>query len=194
MLITVILLIGFTNCHKENIQNYDLNSYSIFWQESSAWADFYYKATIDQNGKLDIQEKYGLSNQYRESEFQISTEDMSLIKENLENILSIDISDEYGFHDNAANDSPFVVIIVSLWLMNYLKFKILGVELSGFISFILFLVGLFIRFVEHKTVLKCLRFTFSKTFRMTILEEYRASFEADFNKSNEEPKKEMITQ
>jgi hypothetical protein len=31
---------------------------------------------------------------------------MSLIKENLENLLSIDISDKYGFHDNAANDSP----------------------------------------------------------------------------------------
>lgn len=99
-------MIGFTSCHKEDTPNYDLNTYSIFWKESSAWADFYYKATIDQNGKLNVQEKYGLSNQYRESQFQISTEDMSLIKEKLENLLSIDISDEYGFHDNAATDAP----------------------------------------------------------------------------------------
>jgi len=106
LLITAILLIGFTNCHKEDIPNYDLDTYSIFWNESSTWADFYYKATIDQNGKLNVQEKYGLSNQYRESQFQISTEDMSLIKEKLENLLSINISDDYGFHDNAATDAP----------------------------------------------------------------------------------------
>lgn len=106
LLIAVILLIGFSRCDKEDVSNFDLNTYSIFWEESSAWADFYYKATFDQNGKLDVQEKYDLSDQYRESEFQILTEDMSLIKENLENLLSIDISDKYGFHDNAANDSP----------------------------------------------------------------------------------------
>lgn len=106
LLIAVILLIGFSRCDKEDVPNYDLNTYSIFWEESSAWADFYYKATIDQNGKLKVQEKYDLSDLYRESEFQISTEDMSIIKKKLENLLSIEISDKYGFHDNAANDSP----------------------------------------------------------------------------------------
>ncbi len=106
LLFTVILLIGFSSCDKEDVPNYESNAYSIFWKESSAWADFYYKATIDQNGKLDVQEKYELSDQYRESEFQITTYDMSLIKEKLENLLSIDISDKYGFHDNAPNDSP----------------------------------------------------------------------------------------
>lgn len=88
----------------------------------------------------------------------------------------------------------FVIIIILLGLLNYLEFKILGVELSGIISFILFLVGLFIRFVEHKNVLKCLRFTFCKTFKMSTLIEYKASYEADFNKSTEMPKKEMFTQ
>ena len=106
LLVSVILLIGFTSCHKEDVPNYDLNTYSILWNESSAWADFYYKATIDQDGKLDVQERYGLSNQYRESEFQIPTEDLSLIKEKLKDLVLIDISDNYGFHDNAATDSP----------------------------------------------------------------------------------------
>jgi hypothetical protein len=110
LLIAAILLIGFSSCDKEDVPNLDLKTFSIFWEESSAWADFYYKATIDQNGKLDIQEKYDLSDQYRESEFQISTEVMSTIKENLENLLPIDISDKYGFHDNAANDSPITKV------------------------------------------------------------------------------------
>lgn len=83
----------------------------------------------------------------------------------------------------------FVIIVASLWLLNYLKFKILNIEISGLISFILFLVTLFIRFVEHKTVFKCLRFTFSQTSRLATLEEYRALYEDDFNKLNEKPKK-----
>ena len=86
LLVSVILLIGFTSCHKEDVPNYNLNTYSILWNESSAWSDFYYKATIDQDGKLDVLERYGLSNQYRESKFQIPTDDLSLIKEKLKNI------------------------------------------------------------------------------------------------------------
>lgn len=105
-LLIAALLIGFSSCDKEDVTNENLNTYSIFWKESDAWVNFYYKATIDQTGKLDVQEKYGLSDQYRESRFQISTEDMSLIREKLENLLSIDISDKYGFHDNAATDGP----------------------------------------------------------------------------------------
>lgn len=106
LLIIVILLLGCINCRKDDGLNIDLNTYSILWKESSAWADFYYTATIDQKGKIEVQEKYGLSNQYRESEFQISAEDLALIKEKLKDLVLIDISDSYGFHDNAAKDLP----------------------------------------------------------------------------------------
>lgn len=87
----------------------------------------------------------------------------------------------------------FVVIIISLGLLDFFKFKILSIELSGLISFVILLVSLFIPFIEHTTVLMCLRFTFNKTYRTSTLEEYRASYEAEFNKLNEEPKKEMFT-
>lgn len=107
ILIAVILLSGFAGCHKEEVPNYDLSAFSILWQESSSWIDFYYKATIKQDGKLDIQEKYGLSNQYRDSEFEISQEDVLLIKKKLNDLVSIDISDQYGFNnDNAPTDLP----------------------------------------------------------------------------------------
>lgn len=107
LLVAVILLSGFTGCHKEDVPKYDLNAFSILWQESSSRVDFYYKATIKQDGKLDIQEKYGLSNQYRDSEFEISQEDVLLIKEKLHDLVSIDIADEYGFNnDNAPTDLP----------------------------------------------------------------------------------------
>nr|WP_319500022.1 hypothetical protein [uncultured Draconibacterium sp.] len=110
LLIAVIVVIGFTGCHKGDIPDYDLTTYSIFWKESSAWANFYYNATIDQSGKLAIQEEYQLSNQYRESEFQIPNEDMQLIKERIEALLSINMSEKYGFHDNAATDAPITIM------------------------------------------------------------------------------------
>ncbi|MBS4056391.1 MAG: hypothetical protein KGZ82_03640 [Bacteroidales bacterium] len=88
----------------------------------------------------------------------------------------------------------FVIIVLSLWLLNYLKFKILGNELSGILSFILFAATLFIRFVEHKTVLKCLRFTFSPNYRAIALSEYRESYENEYNKNNKRPTREMFEQ
>ena len=88
----------------------------------------------------------------------------------------------------------FVIIVLSLWLLNYLKFKILGNELSGILSFILFAASLFIRFVEHKTVLKCLRFTFSPNYRAIALTEYRESYENEYNKNNKRPTREMFEQ
>jgi hypothetical protein len=106
LFISIILLIGFAGCHKDNIPSYDLSTFSILWKETSAWADFYYCATIDQDGNLSVREKHGLSNQNRESEFGISEEDMSLVKEKLGALVSIDISDGYGFNNNGATDVP----------------------------------------------------------------------------------------
>lgn len=106
LLVIIILLIGFPGCHKDDAPLNDLSAYSILWKETSAWADFYYSATINQNGILDIREKYGLSKQYRESEFLIPDEDLLFIKEKLEALISIDISDGYGFNNNGATDVP----------------------------------------------------------------------------------------
>jgi len=107
LLAALIILSGITGCHKEEVPKFDLSTFSIFWQESSSWADFYYKAAINQDGDLDVQEKYGLSNKYRESEYKIPDEDVLLIIEKLNDLVSIDISDAYGFNnDNAATDLP----------------------------------------------------------------------------------------
>jgi len=105
-LIVMILLIGLTNCHKEDVPNYDLSTFSILVKESSGFVDFHYNATIDQDGKLNIQEEYGVFNFYRESEYQIQSEDVSLIKEKLNKLMSINLSEKYGFHENAPTDMP----------------------------------------------------------------------------------------
>lgn len=81
----------------------------------------------------------------------------------------------------------FVIIISTLWFVNYLELKLIGVGLSGAISFLLFLAALFIRFVEHKNVLKCLKFTFIRNYRLIIIEELRGLFENEYTKENKEP-------
>ena len=105
-LTVVTLLFGFTSCHKEDVPNYDLSTFSILVKKSSGFVDFHYNATIDQDGKLNIQEEYGVFNLYRESEYQIPSEDVSLIKEKLSDLILINLSDKYGFHENAPTDEP----------------------------------------------------------------------------------------
>lgn len=105
-LIVVILLIGFTSCHKDDVPNYDLSIFSVIVSESSGWVNYHYNATIDQDGKLNIQEESGVFHLYRESEYQIPSEDVSLIKEKLNKLMSINLSVKYGFHEDAPTDMP----------------------------------------------------------------------------------------
>jgi len=83
----------------------------------------------------------------------------------------------------------FIVVISALWFINYNNLKIIGMQLSGVIAFILFIVGLFIRFIEHKTVMKCLKFTFSNNQRQVIIEDLRTLYENEFKEKNSEPVK-----
>lgn len=81
----------------------------------------------------------------------------------------------------------FVMLISILWLVNYLELKIIGAILSGLISFIIFLSTLFIRFVEHKNVLNCLKFIFNRNHRSVTIEELRCLYESEYTKENKEP-------
>ncbi len=91
----------------------------------------------------------------------------------------------------AWNYIVFVFVVFTLWLLNYTKFKLLDVELTGAISFILFAVSLFIRFIEHKTVLKCIRFTLFRNHRELVIQELRESLENEYTKLNAVPIKEL---
>ena len=103
----LILLIGYYSCDKEDDTPDNLDSFLISYQTGSSWTNYSYDATVNQNGKLDIKEEIGISNQSRESEFSIPGEDLKLMKEKLNILTSIKLSDRYGFdNNNAPTDLP----------------------------------------------------------------------------------------
>jgi hypothetical protein len=102
----LILLIGYYSCEKVDDTSDNLDSFLISYQIGSSWTNYSYDATIDQNGKLYINEQIGMTSQSRESEFDIPSEDVILIKEKLNNLTSIKLLDKYGFGNDAPTDLP----------------------------------------------------------------------------------------
>lgn len=82
----------------------------------------------------------------------------------------------------------FVIIISSFWLVNYLELKYIGNKLGGIIAFSLFLALLFLRLVDHKSVWKCIKFTFLKNERAHLLEEFKEQYANEFEEKKRETK------
>jgi hypothetical protein len=80
----------------------------------------------------------------------------------------------------------FAIIISSLWLINHFYLKLIGDFIGGVIAFLLFLSTLFIRFIDHKNVLKCLKFTFLKSQRQVILQDIKMEFEQQYIVQNQQ--------
>lgn len=81
----------------------------------------------------------------------------------------------------------FLMIICGLWILNYLGRKFLGDMILGIVSFVFFVITFLIRFVDHKSVLDCLRFTFFKRYRLSIIERLQDLYETEFEKENKRP-------
>lgn len=116
---TKIIIIGFIfsfavfcSCEKDKGQIKKLDSYSISYLKGSSWINYSYHAIIDQNGLLQITEINGLTKLNRKSIYQLDDNDLTLIKEKLENVVIIDISDKYGFdNDNSPTDLPITKLV-----------------------------------------------------------------------------------
>ena len=93
------LILGIWGCNKENEQKNLTNTFSISYKKDSLMAKNSFKATIDQNGLLQIFEKRGLNNFNRNSEYHISESDLSIFKADLIKVSLIDINDKYGSED-----------------------------------------------------------------------------------------------
>jgi hypothetical protein len=84
-----------------------------------------------------------------------------------------------------------VFVILILWLINNVYTKTLNPTLSTFIGLVIFCFSIFIRFVEHKSVWRCLKFTFSKYQREIIKKEIKDELNKSFERDNLSPTKQI---
>ena len=110
LILGLIFLIGSTSC-KSVDETTNLGSFLIFYQKSNSWIEYSYNANIDQNGKLSITEKSFVTNLSRESEIDLPKEDLLSLKEKLNDLIAIELNENYGFdNDIAPTDYPTISI------------------------------------------------------------------------------------
>jgi len=110
LILGLIFLIGSTSC-KSVDETTNLGSFLIFYQKSNSWIEYSYNANIDQNGKLSITEKSFVTNLSRESEIDLPKEDLLSLKEKLNDLIAIELNENYGFdNDIAPTDYPTIYI------------------------------------------------------------------------------------
>ena len=82
-----------------------------------------------------------------------------------------------------------IFIITSFWFIDKYYSKLINPIGSGIISFILMFFSIFlIKFVEHKTIYECLRFTFFRNFRKKLSSKIKEELKNEFEQNNETPK------
>jgi len=113
-ILTGLILACFINssCEKEQDPAKKLDSFSILYSKGSSWVNYSYKAKIDQDGLLQIEEVDGLTKSNRKSVYHLDDNDLLLINEKLTTVLTIDISNQYGFDNkNAPTDLPVTTMV-----------------------------------------------------------------------------------
>jgi hypothetical protein len=85
----------------------------------------------------------------------------------------------------------FFIILSSLWLIDKYFSKIINPILGFIIAFGVMIGSLFlIKFVDHKTVLQCLNYTFRKSFRIKVDEALKHEIVIEYEKVLYKPKME----
>lgn len=106
-LLGFLLLLTLFGCESNVELSNDLSSFKIRYERNSGWVQYSYNATIDQNGKLVVNERHQLSNINRENEYNLPNEKLNLMKEKLEELMTIKMAEKYGFDfTNAPTDMP----------------------------------------------------------------------------------------
>lgn len=81
----------------------------------------------------------------------------------------------------------FLIVIAFLWFINYQYKTVLNPDIAALVAFVLFVVPFFIRFIEHKTILNCLKFTFLKNNRAVIKDDIIRRLNETYMTVNPEP-------
>ncbi|MGI6572597.1 MAG: hypothetical protein ACOX19_04080 [Fermentimonas sp.] len=135
----IFAIIAFCSCDMEKVIERDI--FSISYSKSNSWFDYFYNATIDQNGLMQVTEINGLTKTNRKSEYTLVDSDIKMIIEKLNSLVKVDISDKYGFDDeNNPTDLPVTKLTYKTTIKSdstslyFPKENELPVELNAFLQ------------------------------------------------------------
>jgi len=106
----LIIFVFIVSCEKENEKKF-IDTFEVEYSVGSSWVDYNYSAHINNNGFLNVTEEHGLNNYYRENTFNLTVQELDLIKEKLENLTEINVNSKYGFIENKPTDLPTTKIL-----------------------------------------------------------------------------------
>lgn len=107
LILGFILVLVVSGCENNVESANDLGSFLITYERNSGWVQYSYRVTIDESGKLIVRERARISNKERDNEYNISDEKVRQIKDKLEKMITIKLSERYGFdYTNAPTDLP----------------------------------------------------------------------------------------
>ena len=109
-MLVLLLLLAFNGCKKEEEERKLTNTFSITREIWGGFTGYSYSAKMDQSGLLQIIMNVSISSYYRESNYQIDTSDITLIREAVSNLSYINIKDSYGFDNIQTYDLPVTII------------------------------------------------------------------------------------
>ena len=99
-ILCLLLIVFIVSCEKEYKS---IDSFRIEYCRSSSWVGYNYSVIIENYGSLYVTEEHLLRDYYRESTFNLDTQELEIIRENLKPLTEIDLLQKYGF----GNDKPY---------------------------------------------------------------------------------------
>ena len=143
-LLTGLIFSILTICSCENDKAIKTDVFLISYSKGSSWVDYFYNATIDQDGLMQVTMTSGLTKTNRKSEYILVDSDIKMIKEKLNNLVKLDISDKYGFdNENSPTDLPVIKLTYKTTIKSdstsiyFPKENELPVELNAFLKTIM---------------------------------------------------------
>lgn len=106
----IVIIIGLCGCKKERVNENTIETFSIDYELCSAWVDYSYKVTIENNGTMLTTESRKMTNLLRQSNYHLNEYEVTLIKKELAHLSPIKINLRYGFGNDKPTDLPVTLM------------------------------------------------------------------------------------
>jgi len=105
--LNLLLIVFLFSCEKEYKS---IDDFKIEYSRTSGWVGYNYSVIIENYGFLYVIEEHLLREYYRESTFNLDSQELAIIRETLKPLTEIDLKQKYGFGADKPTDLPVTAI------------------------------------------------------------------------------------